>query len=71
MDTELALVVEFLRVNGYRVTGVTFDLVQPSEGWTGVGLLPNDQEVRFFYPTKEGITPAIQTPVHPTLRKVP
>lgn len=70
MDTQLAQVVDFLRVNGYRVTGVTFDLVQPDDGLTGVGLLPTGQEVRFFFPTKEGITPAIQSPMT-TFRKVP
>jgi len=41
--------VKFLAENGYRVTGVTFDLFQ-SDGLSGVGLLSNGHEVRFFIP---------------------
>lgn len=46
---QLQRAVAFLIANGYRVTGVTFDLFQ-TDGLAGVGLLPDGREIRFWLP---------------------
>lgn len=66
---DLSLAVEFLKNNGFRVTGVTFDLVQPSDGLSGVGLLRDGREVRFFIPSTTDIQAVVGSPRNPAFTK--
>ena len=49
MDEDVRRAVEFLHANGYKVTGVTFDLFK-TDGLAGVGLMPDGREIRFWIP---------------------
>ena len=53
--------VEFLAINGYKVTGVTFDFFQV-DGLRGTGLLPDGREIRFWLPETPGALPVIGVP---------
>lgn len=62
VDPDVQRAMELLQANGYRVTGVMFDLFE-ANGLRGVGLLPDGREVRFWLPTDQNESPVIGCPV--------
>ena len=53
--------IEFLAINEYKVTGVTFDFFQ-ADGLRGTGLLPDGREIRFWIPDTPAALPVIGAP---------